>query len=137
MEYTSLTTRAECDTATAEIDFELKTFTIRDASIDLADERADRTKASTTSQLAKIDAKIASNTALLAVPSIDADTRETATDELAAYQVRRTALAKRNRLATGVTQFLADVDAEQVATQVATLTTIKAGIVAHRATLPA
>ncbi len=136
-DFTLLTTRAECDAATAEAEFELKTFSTRDANIGLADERADRTQTSTASQLAQVDAKIASNTALLAVAALDADTRETATDELAALHVRRTGLAKRNRLATGVTRFLATVDAAQIAAQVATLTSVKAGIATRRATLPA
>ncbi|AMR27014.1 hypothetical protein A0257_07760 [Hymenobacter psoromatis] len=73
---------------------------------------------------------------MLAAPGIDAGLTET-TDELAALQVQRTRLAKRGRLSTGVTRFLAVVDSEQVAQQVATLTTVKAGIAAHRATLPA
>jgi hypothetical protein len=38
---------------------------------------------------------------------------------------------------TGLVCFLAAIDAEQIATQVATLNTVKAGIAAHRATLPA
>ncbi|GAB2963156.1 hypothetical protein GCM10027048_34980 [Hymenobacter coalescens] len=45
-------------------------------------------------------------------------------------------LQKRARQATGLKEFLADVDDEQNAAQVALLTTIKAGIAAHRATLP-
>ncbi|WP_046245332.1 hypothetical protein [Hymenobacter terrenus] len=137
MDYSSPTTWAECDEAKEELDFELKTFTVRDASLDLAFERADRSKASTSSELAKVDSKIASNTALLGVASIDAQTREEATDELAALQVRRTTLTKRKRLTTGVVRFLGEVDAEQIASQVATLTAIRDGIAPHRATLSA
>ncbi|MGI4874642.1 MAG: hypothetical protein ACRYFX_26090 [Janthinobacterium lividum] len=50
--------------------------------------------------------------------------------------MQRTRRAKRTRLSTGVIRLLAVVDAEQVARQVATLTDVKAGIAAHRATLP-
>ncbi|MGI4870114.1 MAG: hypothetical protein ACRYFX_02930 [Janthinobacterium lividum] len=135
MDYSALTTKAECDAATAEVDFELRTFASRDTAADLTTERAGRAQASTTSELAKVDAKIASAQAVLAAPGIDADLTETTTDELAALQVQRTRLAKRNRLSTGVTRFLAVVDAEQVARQVQTLTDVKAGIAAHRATL--
>ena len=137
MDYSSLTTRAECDTATTEVDFEMRTFASRDTAGDLAGERAERTQASTASQLAKVDAKIASANAVLAAPGIDADLQETTTDELAALQVQRTKLVKRGRLSTGVVRFLAVVDAEQVAQQVATLTAVKAGIATHRATLTA
>lgn len=133
--YSFLTDRAQCDSATAEIDFEMLTFTARDVNANLTDVRADRTQTTTTAQLAQVNGKIASTDAVLASPGIDAETRETATDERAALLVRRTALTKRNRLATGVTRFLADVDVEQIDAQVAVLNTVKAGIATHRATL--
>ena len=136
MEYNALTTQAECDLALAEVEFELKTFTARDVNADVADERADRTQTSATSQLARLDARIASSEAVLAAPGIDAETRETTSDELAALRVQRTKLAKRQRQASGLSRFLDAVDAEQINQQIATLTTIKAGIAAHRATLP-
>lgn len=135
MDYTTLTTRAECDAATAEVAFELRTFTARDTVADVSGERADRNQASTTADLAKVDAKIASAEAMIAAPGISADTRQEATEELAALQVLRTRLAKRQRQAGGLPRFLALVDAEQVAAQVATLTTVQQGIATHRATL--
>ena len=55
--YALLTTRAECDAATADLDFELLTFTTRDANLDLADLRADRSQATSTGQLALLDGK--------------------------------------------------------------------------------
>lgn len=135
MDFSALTTRAECDAATAEVTFELRTFTARDAVADISGERADRSQASTTTDLAKTDTKIANAQALMAAPGISAETREEATDELAALQVQRTRLAKRQRQAGGLPRFLALVDAEQVAAQVATLTTVQQGIAAHRTTL--
>ncbi|GAB3869976.1 hypothetical protein GCM10028824_17920 [Hymenobacter segetis] len=135
LDYSSLTDRALCDAATAEVEFELKTFTTRDAVGELADDRATRAKSDTTSQLAKVNAKIASADAVLAAPGIDAELLETTTDERAALVVQQTRLTKRNRLSSGLTRFLADVDAEQVSTQIATLNTVKAGIATHRATL--
>ncbi|SHK39998.1 hypothetical protein [Hymenobacter psychrotolerans] len=137
LKYDTLTTRAECDAALAEVEFELKTYLTRDATGELADERADRTQASTSSQLARVEARIASSEAVLATAGIDDETRETTTDELAALRVQRTRLAKRQRQATGLARFLAAVDAEQVAQQVATLSSVKDGIAAHRATLAA
>ncbi|MDO7876794.1 hypothetical protein Q5H93_18760 [Hymenobacter sp. ASUV-10] len=137
MDYSSLKTREECDLAKAEVEFERRTYANRDEDADIADVRAGRTQASTTSQLAKVEARIASANAVLAAPGIDAELQETTTDELAALQVQRTRLVKRQRQSSGLARFLAAVDAEQVAAQVATLTTIIAGIDAHRATLPA
>lgn len=135
MDYATLTTRAECDAATAEIAFELRTFTARDAAADVSGERANRSQASTAAELAKLESQISNAQALMAAPGISDDTRQDATDELAALQVQRTRLTKRQRQAGGVPRFLALVDAEQVAAQVATLTTMQQGIAAHRATL--
>ncbi|GAA4356790.1 hypothetical protein GCM10023185_20930 [Hymenobacter saemangeumensis] len=135
--YSLLTDRSLCDTAIAEVDFELKTYTTRDAVGELADDRASRTQTSTAAQLASVNAKIAVADAVLAAPGIDDELRETTTDERAALLVRRTALSKRNRQASGVTRFLAELDAEQIDGQVAILNAARAGIVTHRATLPA
>ena len=137
MDYAPLTTRALCDQATAEIDFELETFTVRDANADLSDKRAERTQTSVAAQLALVQAKIAVADSILAAPGLDADTIEQHTDERDAYVVQRKKLEKRARRVSGLSEFLADVDAEQNAAQVTLLTTIRAGIAAHRATLPA
>jgi hypothetical protein len=111
------------------------TFTARDAVADISGERADRSQASTTTDLAKLNTKIANAQAMIAAPGIDADTRQEASDELAALQMQCTRLAKRQHQAGGLPRFLALVDAEQVVAQVATLTTVQQGLAAHRATL--
>ncbi|MFD2784132.1 hypothetical protein [Hymenobacter rubripertinctus] len=137
IDYTILITRADCDTATAELDFELKTFSTRDATLDLADERGDRAQASASAQLASLDGRIAAAENLLAATGIAAELREATTDDLALLRAQRTKLDKRTRQQGGVRRFLAAVDAQQVADQVATLTAARAGVAAHRATLPA
>ena len=137
MDYSSLTDRALCDAATAEIEFALKTFTTREAVGELADTRSERSKNSTAAQLAKVNARIGTQDVLLATSGLDADSLQEATDERADLLVQRTKLTKRNRLVTGLALFMADVDAEQVDAQVTTLNTIKAGIATHRATLTA
>ncbi len=137
VDYSLLTDRAMCDAATAEINFELKTYTTRVAQGELTDTRTERTATSTTAQLARVNAQIATQDILLATPGLDADTLSVAADEHAALLVRRTALTKRNRLASGLDRFLADVDTDQVAAQVATLTTAKEGVATRRAALPA
>lgn len=135
VDYALLTDRAMCDAATAEIDFELKTYTTHEAVGELADTRAARTKTSTTAQLASVNSKIAAADILLATAGIDPALLEKTTDERAALLVRRTTLTKRGRNTDGLNHFLSDVDAVQVDNQVATLTTVKAGIATHRATL--
>ena len=132
-----LTDRAICDSATAEIEFELKTYTTREAVGELADTRTERSKNSTAVQLAVVNSKIAAADILLATAGIDPDLLEKTTDDRAALLVRRTTLTKRGRNAEGLNHFLSEVDAEQVDAQVATLTTVKAGIATRRATLPA
>jgi len=137
VDYSILTDRAQCDAATIEVDFELRVFTARDLNLDLADERADRSKSSTTAQLAKVNSQIASADAVLATAGIDEETREASTDERAALLVLRTRLQKRARQALGTNRFLDNVDTEQIAIQVALLTTVKAGIAQRRTELPA
>ena len=137
LDYATLTTRAECAQAIAEIDFELKAFAARDLNADVADDRADRSKTTTAAQLSKVNGEIAALDYRLAQPGLDADVAADLSDEREAYVVQRKRLEKRNRQVTGVDRFLADVDVEQIAQQVATLTGVKAGIAAHRATLTA
>ena len=135
VDYALLTDRAMCDAATAEIDFELKTFTTREAQGGLTDTRSTRTATTTTAELAKTNSLIASKDVLLATPGLDAVTLQDAADERAALLVHRTALTKRGRLTSGLDRFLTEVNGAQIDTQVTTLTTIKAGIATHRATL--
>ena len=135
MDYSSLTNWAICDAAKAEIEFELKTFTTREAVGELADTRIERTKSSTTAQLTAVNSKIAAADILLSTTGIAPDLLERTTDDRAALLVRRTTLTKRGRNTAGLDHFLSDVDAEQVDAQVAKLTTIKDGIATHRATL--
>ena len=135
IDYALLTDRAMCDKATAEVDFKLLTYTTHDAVGVLADTRADRSQSSTSAQLTVVNSKIAAADILLATAGIDPGLLEKTTDDRAALLVRRTTLSKRGRNADGLDHFLSEVDAEQVDAQVAALTTIKAGIVAHRATL--
>ena len=134
--YSLLTSRAECDAATTELDFELKTFSARDLNLDVADDRGERAQASGTAQLAALDGKIAAAQSLLAATGIAPDLHDATTDDLALLQAQRTKLAKRTRQQAGVARFLAAVDAQQVADQVATLTAAKAGVATRRAALP-
>ncbi|WP_046244934.1 hypothetical protein [Hymenobacter terrenus] len=137
LDFTSLDTWAKCDKATEEVTFERKSFTVRDASIDLADERADRSQASGIAALAKKDGEILSTQNLLATAGLTPEARQDTADELELLQAQRKQIVKRNRQTSGTASFLADVDAGQVESQVAVLTAVLDGIATQRATLSA
>ncbi|TGE27453.1 hypothetical protein [Hymenobacter metallicola] len=135
--YSSLTDRALCDAATAEIDFELLTYSARDVNSDLDDKRAERLQSSATAQLATVEARLASAEAILALPSLTADEREKKENELSSLKIQRKKLQKRLLQVSGLAEFLTDVDIAQNDQQVALLNDIKAGIAQHRTTLSA
>ncbi|MBT9392347.1 hypothetical protein KLP40_04155 [Hymenobacter sp. NST-14] len=136
-DYALLTTRAECDAATADVTFELKTFSHRDAGLDIADERASRSQASGAAALAKKDAEILVAQGQAAVPGLTPEQQQDANDALELLQAQRKKIMKSNRTSAGTARFLSTVDAAQVQGQVEVLTAVLAGIAAHRATLPA
>jgi hypothetical protein len=137
IDYTVLTTHAECDKADKEISFELKALTTRDANLDLADDRSDRSQDSTTAQLSKVTGEIKTLDYRLAEPGLDPETQADLSDEREAWVVQRKKLEKRNRQTQGAARLLADVDTEQIAIQVTLLQQVKAGIAARRAELTA
>lgn len=137
VDYSLLTTRAMCDEATAEIDFEIKTYTTQEAQSELTDTRTKRTATRKAAKLVKVNALINSKDILLATAGLDAETMEKATNERAALLVQRTTLSKSKSLASGVARFFIGVDTEQIAQQVEALTKVKVGIAAHRDTLSA
>jgi|GEM_PF-1550818 len=137
LDYTLLATIAECDEATAEVDYELLTYTTRDANIDLSEVRADRTQASVTAQLNALNTTIASTEAILGLTTIDPETRAKNALEHDNAVGQRNKLLKRAKQTTNVTHFLADVKVEQIEKQVEMLTAAKAGIAARRAVLAA
>ncbi|WP_156176333.1 hypothetical protein [Hymenobacter terrenus] len=135
IDYTILTDLAQCDAADADVTFELKTFAARDINADVADERADRSKTDITAQLSKVTGEISSLDYRLAEPGLDAKVLSDLTDEREALVVLRKKLTKCSQQVTGTNRFLAQVDVEQIAQQVALLTTVKAGIATRRAAL--
>lgn len=132
-----LTSHAECDEATAELDAELDTLQHRDDTIAYHDRQDGRVATKTASRLAVLGARIASYTTTLAQPDLDATTRRTVEDQLLTATYQKTKLTNRAAARTGAAAFLADVDAEQVARQVAALTEAKALVATRRAELPA
>ncbi|UOQ52294.1 hypothetical protein [Hymenobacter cellulosivorans] len=136
-DYSLLTTWAQCDAATADVTFELKTFTHADSGLDLADDRAARSQASAAAALAKKDKEIAAAERDAAAPGLTPEEQEDADDALDLLRLQRKKIVKNNRANVGTERFLGSVDAGQVQTQVDYLNTVLAGIAAHRDTLSA
>jgi len=137
IDYSVLETIEDCDKADKEVDFELKTFNTRDANLDLADDRADRSQGNTAAQLSKVNGEIANLDYRLAQPGLDAQTLADLSDEREAYVVQRKKLEKRNRQTKGAARLLADVDTGQIDIQITFLQQVKAGIAVRRDQLTA
>lgn len=136
-DYSLLTTWAECDAATADVTFELKTFSYRDTGLDLAGERASRSQASGAAALAKKDSEILVAQGQAAVPGLTPQQQQDALDAVELLQAQRKKIMKNNRASVGTDRFLSTVDAVQVQGQVDVLTDALAGIATRRAQLSA
>jgi len=136
-DYSFLTTWAECDAATVDVTFELKTYSYRDFGLDLADDRADRSQAAGAATLAKKDAEILRAQDEAARTGLTPQEQQDANDALELLLAQRKKIMKDNRTSAGTARFLGTVDAVQVQAQVDLLTAVLAGIAARRAELTA
>lgn len=134
---TLLTTRAECDEALDDLAAELDGYQQRTSNLDYADRRADRTQADVSGQVAGLDAEITAYTSILASPAITPSLRKLNETKLRRANDRRDNLLDRGSARSGPARFLASVDGEQVAAQVAVLTDAQKQVTNHRATLAA
>ena len=131
----TLTTRAECDDALKGLTAELATYQHRDSNTTYADGLAQTRATTTAGRLAKATDDVAHYTIEAARAGL------TPTELRRAQGALITATAQHGRLAlattaqTGSEAYLADVDADQIDAQIATLTAAKTGVTAHRATL--
>ena len=132
-----LKTFADCDEATTTLGDELDMYQNKDQNLDYADRRDGRVVASVTGQLAGVNAKIDAYTATLTQPNLPADERENTELLKMGAEYQRARLTRSAKTRTGASAFLADVDADQVEGQVTILTTTRARVVTHRATLTA
>lgn len=132
-----LTTRAECDEALEDLAAELDTYQTRDANLGYADRQAGRTTTDVAVRLAAVGAEIAGLEAMLAVPGLTTAQQRTTTNKLRRANDRRDNLTERGQARSGAPAFLANVDADQIAAQVAVLTGAQTAVTNHRATLPA
>ncbi len=101
-DYTQLTTWAECDAATTDVTFELKTFSYRDAGLDIADERATRSQVSGVAALAKKDSDILVAQGQAAVAGLTAQQQQDALDAVELLQAQRKKIIKDNRVSAGI-----------------------------------
>ena len=132
-----LTTKAECDEALAGLAAELETYQHRTDNLDYAAGQADRTLGDVTARLAGAQAEIDSYTAMLNVPNMPAALKKQTESRLRRAHDRKDNLSERSQARTGSPAFLAAVDAEQVAAQVATLTGAQQAVATRKAALPA
>ena len=134
---TLLTTKAECDEALTDLQTELEAYQHRTVNLDYTDRQAGRTLDDVTARLAGVQAEIDSYTAMLNTPNVPAALKKQTESKLRRATDRKDNLAERGQARTGAAAFLANVDAEQVAAQVATLTSAQTAVADHKGTLPA
>lgn len=134
---TLLTTRLECNDVLTDLANELDTYAHRNDNLDYADRQSVLVKTDVTAQLAGVNAEIAGYTGILALTGITPALRKTNESKLRRANDRKENLAERGSARAGAAAFLANVDAEQVAAQVATLTGAQTAVTTHKATLPA
>ena len=132
-----LTTKAECDTVLADLAAELDTYQQRDSTLDYQDRQSARTKDDVTARLAGVNAEIAAYTAILATPNLTDTLRKQNESKLRRANDRKDNLSERGEARTGATAFLASVDADQIAAQVAVLTGAQTQVSTRKAVLPA
>ncbi|AWM31605.1 hypothetical protein DDQ68_01645 [Hymenobacter nivis] len=131
-----LTTKADCDEALAGLAAELETYQHRNDNLDYAAGQADRSLGDVTARLAGVQAEIDSYTAMLNVPNMPASLKKQTESRLRRAHDRKDNLSERTQARTGSPAFLAAVDAEQVAAQVATLTGAQQAVATRKAALP-
>ncbi len=134
---TTLTTRAQCDEALASLAAEVRTYQHRNTNLAFADETATLNQADTATQLAGATASVTFFTDSLARPNLPTAEKKRLESQLLTARYRFDRLTAQSGTQTGSAAYLADVDADQVAAQVAVLTAAQAAVTAHRATLPA
>ncbi len=131
-----LTTKAECDQALDSLTKEKAAYQHRDDNQTYADGLATDRAATLAAQLAKATDDVTRYTADVARTGLTAAEMRTAQRALIAATARRDNLRLSNTAITGATAYLADVDADQVDAQIATLDAAIRAVTARKATLP-
>jgi len=134
---TLLTTRADCDTALASLTKEKAAYERRDYNQTYADTAATDRATTAAAQLAKAKDDVAHYTTEVARTGLtDAELR-TAKRALIAARSRRDNLELSGETTSGPLAYLADVDADQVDAQLATLEAAMQAVGTRKAALPA
>lgn len=117
-----LKTRAQCLAAKVSLEAELDSYSVRNVNLDFRDRQADRSEISVASRLATATSQLAYATQELARPDLsDVDCKRYKAQQMTSrHQKER--LESQAEEEGGTTAFLADVDADQVDGQVATIT---------------
>lgn len=132
-----LTTKAECDTALTSLSKEKATYAHRDYNQAYADGVASDRAATVAAQLAKATDDVAHYTAEAARTGLSESELRAARRALIAATARKANLELSNDSVSGATAYLADVDADQVDAQLATLEAAIQAVTARKAALPA
>jgi hypothetical protein len=131
-----LTTQADCDQALASLTKEKGTYEHRDYNQSYADTQATDRATTVAAQLAKATDDVAHYTTEAARTGLTPAETRAARRALIAATARRDNLTLSSDSTTGSTAYLADVDADQIDAQIATLNTAIQAVTARKAALP-
>jgi hypothetical protein len=132
-----LATRTDCDLALASLTKEKAAYARRDYNQTYSDAAATDRATTIAAQLAKATDDVAHYTAEAARPGLDENALRTAKRALIAARSRRDNLELSGETTSGPTAYLADVDADQVDAQLATLEAAIQAVGTRKAALPA
>ena len=132
-----LQTQAQCDEALDSLNREKRMYERRDYNQAYTDTEAADRATTTAAQLSKAEDDVTRYTTDVARTGLSASEMRTAQRALINATARRDRLRLTSEAVTGAAAYLADVDADQVDAQLATLQTAIAEVTAHRATVPA
>lgn len=132
-----LTTKAECDSTLASLTKEKGAYEHRDYNQSYADTQATDRATTLTAQLAKATDDVAHYTTEAARTGLTPAEQRAAQRALIAATARQSNLQLSTAAVSGPSAYLADVDADQVAAQVATLDAAIRAVTTRKAALPA
>ncbi|WP_046246247.1 hypothetical protein [Hymenobacter terrenus] len=132
---TLLTTKAECDEALVGLTKERATYAHRDGNLSYADALAADRAITLKAQLGKATDDVAHYTAEAARTGLTPVEQRTAKRALITAIARRDTLTLNSTVVSGPLAYLADVDADQIDSQIATLDTAIQTVTDYRATL--
>ncbi|GAA3946575.1 hypothetical protein [Hymenobacter algoricola] len=133
----TLKTRAQCLQAKAKLEAELDGFQNRDQNLGFQDRQAGRADASTAARLATATNQVTYLTGQLARTDLDPTDRQRYEDQLLTANYQKSRLTNRTADSGGVATFLADVDTDQIDSQVTILSGAIAAVQARHDALPA